>query len=74
MGLEDTRRDPLVPHLELEAIRGALFGLAFDAKMYSENPELSNDAVKAYLWIERNMLRLCIEGASDDEAICGFGG
>lgn len=39
-------------------IRNALYGEAFSARMYGDNPDLSPDAVKAYRWAERQFARI----------------
>lgn len=51
-------------------IRHALIGEAFSARMFSENPDLSPDAVKAYQWAEKQFQRIAL-GEVDDRDLIG---
>lgn len=51
-------------------IREALMSEAFAARMYGDNPELSEDAQKAYRWAEEQFLRIYKGNVSEND-ICG---
>lgn len=59
--------EPLPKELLIEH---ALIGEAFSARMYSENPDLSDDAKKAYLWAESQFTRIA-RGEVDERDLIG---
>lgn len=50
-------------------VRHALIGEAFSARMFSDNPNLHPDAVKAYRWAEKQFLRIAREEVDERDLI-----
>lgn len=62
------------PAYEAWRLKGAAWGNAFSARMLSDNPELSDDARKAYQWAEAEFLSIANSKIDADTAINGYGG
>lgn len=50
-------------------IEHALFGEAFSARMYGDNPDLSPDAVRAYRWAEEQFVRIANKRVDERDLI-----
>lgn len=51
-------------------VRDALYGEAYSARMFSDNPDLSPDAVQAYRWAEEQFIRIA-QGRVDERDLIG---
>ena len=60
--------------LKVWMIKGEAYGLAFSARMFGDNPELSEETRKAYRWAEEGFIKLARGEVSEEGAILGYGG
>lgn len=59
---------------EVWMIKGEAYGLAFTARMFGDNPELPEEARRAYKWAEEGFIKLARGEVSEEGAILGYGG
>ena len=59
---------------EIKRVKGGAFGFAFAARMFGDNPELSEDMTRVYRWAEKCFIKLATGEITDEEAILGYGG